>query len=165
MTNAYESQYSPTRRNTLQNFLKINSIRFYFIHRIAMRLSAAEKQRLYRARQDADPERRQIYLETERLSWKKKQSTWEVNQIIELSERAKRSVRKWGRNAQRTWTWDTMQAHGTSGRQVTANGPQTASEAPCSERLTDHKNSIATRHKITSATSQDHSRLLRMSVK
>ena len=43
-----------------------------------MPLSAAEKQRRYRARQDANPERRLHYLEKERLAWQEKRSTGKV---------------------------------------------------------------------------------------
>ena len=66
-----------------------------------MPLSAAEKQRRYRARRDANPERRQLYLEKERLASEKKKSTGKVKHISDLSERAKRRLRKQWRDAQR----------------------------------------------------------------
>ena len=65
------------------------------------KLTAAEKQRRYRAKRDSDPDRRAIYLDKERLAWQKKKATGDVKSIHELSERAKRAKRKQWRDAQR----------------------------------------------------------------
>ncbi len=57
-------------------------------------LSAAERQRRYRARRDADPERRQKYLESEHQRWKRDVEQGKKKKISDLSERGKRQLRK-----------------------------------------------------------------------
>lgn len=66
-----------------------------------MPLSAAEKQRRYRARCDADPDKREAYIIKERLSWQQRRSSGKIKSISELSERTQRKVRKQWRDAQR----------------------------------------------------------------
>ncbi|XP_067270942.1 uncharacterized protein [Pseudorasbora parva] len=62
-------------------------------------LSAAEKQRLYRARRDADPERRQKYLEKECEKYKKDLESGRKKLINDLSQREKgRRRRTWREN-------------------------------------------------------------------
>lgn len=59
-------------------------------------LSAAEKQRRYRARRDADPERRENYLEKEHDKYRKDLESGRKKTINDLSEREKcRRRRKW----------------------------------------------------------------------
>lgn len=65
-----------------------------------MALTAAEKQRRYRARRDADPSKRQEYLKKERQTWKARKEAGKVKSVSELSEREKRSKRKYWRKAQ-----------------------------------------------------------------
>ena len=88
-----------------------------------MSLSAADKQRRYCARRDADPERRQLYLETERLAWEKKKSTGKVKSIRDFSERAKRGVRKQWRDAQRKAGRKDKETHLTLDSPHAANEP------------------------------------------
>lgn len=57
-------------------------------------LSAAERQRRCRARRNADPERRQKYLESERQRWRRDIEQDTKKRIQDLSERAKRQQRK-----------------------------------------------------------------------
>lgn len=66
-----------------------------------IKLSPAEKQRRYRARRDADPERRNKYLEKERAMWHRKTADGTVKGIADLSERGKRKKRQQWRSAQR----------------------------------------------------------------
>ena len=66
---------------------------------LAMALTAAEKQRLYRQRRDADPSRRETYLQKERERWKEKTKT--RKKASELTEREKRQQRKKWREAQK----------------------------------------------------------------
>lgn len=61
-----------------------------------MPLSAAEKQRRYRADQDADPQRRAKYLETERKKWKRDRELGKIKTINMVSEGEQRSKR---------WNW------------------------------------------------------------
>ncbi|XP_062846256.1 E3 ubiquitin-protein ligase BRE1A-like [Trichomycterus rosablanca] len=56
--------------------------------------SAAEKQRRYRARRDADPERREKYLEKEREKYREDLKSGRKKRINNLSEREKRRQRK-----------------------------------------------------------------------
>jgi len=65
------------------------------------KLSVAEKQRRYRERRDADPTKRQAYLEKERSAWRQKRASGKVKSIGEVSERTQRKVRKQWREAQR----------------------------------------------------------------
>lgn len=66
-----------------------------------MRLSAAEKQRQYRARRDADPERRAAYLQKHREKWHGNRRLGKVKTVKDLSEREKRRKQKYWRRAQR----------------------------------------------------------------
>ena len=58
-----------------------------------MPLSAAEKQRRYRQKRDADPERRSEYLRKEKLWWNQKKSTGKVKLVAEMTDREQRQVR------------------------------------------------------------------------
>ncbi len=49
---------------------------------VRMPLSAAEKQRRYRQRRDADPERREAYLGKERAKWRKDRDTGKSGQLV-----------------------------------------------------------------------------------
>ncbi|KAL0984592.1 hypothetical protein UPYG_G00143620 [Umbra pygmaea] len=65
------------------------------------RLSAAEKQCHYRARQDADPAKREAYLAKGRQKWREKREQGAYYKpISEQSEREKRAKRKAWRRAQ-----------------------------------------------------------------
>lgn len=65
------------------------------------RLSAAEKQRRYRARRDADPAKREAYLAKGRQKWREKREQGAYYKpICEQSEREKRAKRKAWRRAQ-----------------------------------------------------------------
>lgn len=65
------------------------------------RLSAAEKQRRYRARRDADPAKREAYLAKGRQKWREKREQGAYyKSISEQSEREKRAKRKAWRRAQ-----------------------------------------------------------------
>ncbi len=64
-------------------------------------LSAAEKQRQYRARRDADPERRTAYLQKHREKWHDDRKLENVKTMKDLSEREKRRKRAYWRRAQR----------------------------------------------------------------
>ncbi|KAA0721254.1 C-type lectin domain family 4 member M CD209 antigen-like protein 1 [Triplophysa tibetana] len=65
------------------------------------RLSAAEKQRRYRARRDADPAKREAYLAKGRQKWREKREQGAYYMpICEQSEREKRAKRKAWRRAQ-----------------------------------------------------------------
>lgn len=66
-----------------------------------MVLSAAEKQRRYRAKRDSDPERRAAYLQKERETWQRKKESGKVKSITEQTERTKRIIRKRWRLARR----------------------------------------------------------------
>lgn len=57
-------------------------------------LSAAEKQRRYRARRDADPERRERYLEKGRERYREDLKSGRKKRISNLSERGKRRQHK-----------------------------------------------------------------------
>lgn len=65
-----------------------------------MPLSAAEKQRRYRARRDQDPERRAKYLSWEKEKWRKDKEQGKKKSIKECSEREKRCQRRKWRIAQ-----------------------------------------------------------------
>ncbi|CAI5695050.1 unnamed protein product [Oreochromis niloticus] len=64
-------------------------------------MSAAEKQRRYRARRDADPERRQIYLNKEKEKWRKDREEEKKKKVADLSEQQKRAQRKQWRERKR----------------------------------------------------------------
>lgn len=66
-----------------------------------MKLSAAEKQCQYRARRDADPERRAAYLKKQQEKWHEDRRLGKVKTVQDLSEREKRRKRKYWRRAQR----------------------------------------------------------------
>lgn len=59
-------------------------------------LSAAERQRRCRARWDADTERKQKYLESERQRWRRDVEQGKKKKISDLSERGKRHCVKSG---------------------------------------------------------------------
>ncbi len=65
-----------------------------------MPLSAAEKQRRYRQRRDADPERREAYLGKERAKWRKDRDTEKKRSVSELNYRERRAKRRNWRAAQ-----------------------------------------------------------------
>ncbi|CAL8234260.1 unnamed protein product [Boreogadus saida] len=65
-----------------------------------MSLSAAERQRQYRARRDADPERKAQNLNKDRNRWKKRLIAGHASTVAELGEREKRSKRRYWREAQ-----------------------------------------------------------------
>ena len=62
-----------------------------------MALSAAEKQRLYRARRDADPERRARHIQKEKKRWEARKLTGDphAKSIGDMTERQKRHVRRY----------------------------------------------------------------------
>lgn len=75
------------------------------------RLSVAEKQRRYRARQDADPAKREAYLAKGRQKWREKREQGAYYKpISEQSEREKRAKRKAWRRAQEQSRRKTKQA-------------------------------------------------------
>lgn len=61
--------------------------------------TAAERQRKYRERLKADPERRERYLQSERERWRKNVEAGKKKAINELSEREQRKKRKMWRAA------------------------------------------------------------------
>lgn len=66
-----------------------------------MAKTAAERQRQYRARRDADPERRENYLRSERERWKRDTEAGKKKKISNLGDRAKRHKRKMWRDAKK----------------------------------------------------------------
>ena len=60
----------------------------------ANRLSAAEKQQRYRARRDADPERREIYLKKEQQKYREDIASGSKKKVSDISKREKRRRRK-----------------------------------------------------------------------
>ncbi|KAK2857675.1 hypothetical protein Q7C36_005594 [Tachysurus vachellii] len=67
------------------------------IFRHPMAKTAAERQRQYRARRDADAERRETYLRSDRERWKRDTEAGKKKKISDLGDRAKRHKRKmWG---------------------------------------------------------------------
>lgn len=66
-----------------------------------MPLSAAEKQRRYRERRNADPQRREEYLKKEREAWQRKKESGKVKSIKEQSPRVQRRIRKEWRAARK----------------------------------------------------------------
>lgn len=66
-----------------------------------MGLSAAEKQRQYRARHNADPERRTAYLKKHREKWHDDKNRGKVKTVKDLSEREKRRKQAYWRKVQR----------------------------------------------------------------
>lgn len=56
--------------------------------------STAESQRQFRARRDADPEKRAQYLEREKQRWRRNVEAGKKKTISDLSERAQRQRRK-----------------------------------------------------------------------
>lgn len=73
-------------------------------------MSNAERQRLFRARRNADPVRRQQYLEKERQKWRRDVETGKKLLIRDLNERDQRQLRKKWReqNARRKQAKDRM---------------------------------------------------------
>ena len=68
---------------------------------VGMSSKGAEAARRYRERRNADPDRRQQYLEKERAKWQKDRETGKKKGVNELSEREKRAKRKKWREAKR----------------------------------------------------------------
>jgi len=66
-----------------------------------MAKTAAERQRQYRARRDADAERREKYLRSERERWKRDTEAGKKKKISNLSDRAKRNKQKTWRDAKK----------------------------------------------------------------
>lgn len=66
-----------------------------------MGLSAAERQRQYRARRNADPGRRAAYLKKHREKWHVDKSLGKVKTQKDLSKRGKRWKKAYWRKAQR----------------------------------------------------------------
>lgn len=64
-----------------------------------MAKSNAERQREYRARRNADSQRREEYLRKERGRWQRETAAGKKKSINDLSERAKRHKRKMWRKA------------------------------------------------------------------
>ena len=62
--------------------------------------SAAEKQRRYRQKRDANPARRAEYLKKEKEAWIRKKENGKTKRIADLSDRSQRSRRKSWREAQ-----------------------------------------------------------------
>jgi hypothetical protein len=76
-------------------FLILNVVNFLQICEIMKTVtSAAERQRLYRQRRDADPTRRQAYLAKEKESWERKKKAGKARLIQDLRAREQRSRRK-----------------------------------------------------------------------
>ena len=65
------------------------------------RLSAADKQRQYRARRNADPEKRAAYLQKHRETWQENKQRGKVKAVKDLSKREKRRKQAYWRKAQR----------------------------------------------------------------
>ncbi|KAL1251750.1 hypothetical protein QQF64_035851 [Cirrhinus molitorella] len=65
-----------------------------------MKLSAAERQRQYRARRDADPVRKSENLRKDRERWHKRKNAGQTNEVADLCEREKRYKRRYWREAQ-----------------------------------------------------------------
>lgn len=63
-------------------------------------MSAAEKQRQYRARRNADPERRATYLQKHKETWHQMKAQGKVKMVKDLSEREKRRKRAYWRKVQ-----------------------------------------------------------------
>jgi hypothetical protein len=59
-----------------------------------MALSAAEKQRRYRERRDADLERRQKYLDLEKAKYRQDLAIGKRKNIAQMSKRQKRTMRR-----------------------------------------------------------------------
>ena len=57
-------------------------------------LSNAERQRRFRARRDADQERRQMYLESEQQRWRRDVEGGQKKLVKNLNERDQRQLRK-----------------------------------------------------------------------
>ncbi|XP_041847696.1 uncharacterized protein LOC121644062 isoform X2 [Melanotaenia boesemani] len=68
---------------------------------MAPALSAAEMQRRYRERRDADPKKREEYLRKEREKWQKDRETGKKKRIRDLSQREQRAQRKKWRQRKR----------------------------------------------------------------
>lgn len=64
-------------------------------------LSTAEKQRRYRERRDADPEKRAKYLNKEKERWRRDREEGRKRKVSDLSEREKRAQRKTWREKKR----------------------------------------------------------------
>ena len=64
------------------------------VHYFQMAKSNAERQREYRARRNADSERREDYLKRERERWKRDTDAGKKKAISDLSERGQRRKRK-----------------------------------------------------------------------
>ncbi|KAK0133284.1 hypothetical protein N1851_031198 [Merluccius polli] len=94
---------------------------------LSVRVSAAEKQRRYRARRDADPARRAAYLEKQRQAWHRLRAQGKVKTVAVMSEREKRSKRAYWRKAQQE----------KRERQRRLDNLSTPPDSPDSQRTTD----------------------------
>ncbi len=65
-----------------------------------MKVSAAERQRQYGARRNADPVRRAANLEKDRERWKKRRNAGLTSEVADLSERGQRHKQRYWREAQ-----------------------------------------------------------------
>lgn len=63
-------------------------------------VSAAERQRQYRARRDADPVKKAANLRKDRERWKKRRDAGSTSTVATLSDREQRHKRKYWREAQ-----------------------------------------------------------------
>ncbi|KAK7135869.1 hypothetical protein R3I94_014521 [Phoxinus phoxinus] len=66
-----------------------------------MAKTEAERQRLYRERRDADADRREAYLKSERERWKRDTESGKKKKIANLDDGAKRQRRKMWRDAKK----------------------------------------------------------------
>ncbi|XP_056110188.1 zinc finger CCCH domain-containing protein 13-like [Rhinichthys klamathensis goyatoka] len=68
---------------------------------MAAPITPAEMQRRYREKRDADPERREMYLQKEREKWQRDRETGKKKRVADLSEHEKRAQRKKWRERKR----------------------------------------------------------------
>ena len=87
-----------------------------------MALTAAEKQRRYRERRDADPERRERYLLKEKSAWANRKALGKWKSMSDLPDREKRYRKMKNRCAQRRFR-ECQQC-------LTANTPPATSSDP-----------------------------------
>lgn len=84
--------------------------------------TAAEKQREYRARRDADPVRREKYLRSERERWRRNIEAGKKKRIRDLCEKAQRWRRKKWREAKERQRSATLK--GTTDRLIRSGHPK-----------------------------------------
>ncbi|XP_061899472.1 uncharacterized protein LOC133647790 [Entelurus aequoreus] len=107
-------------------------------------LSAAESQQRYRARRDADPERRQQYLENGREKWKRDREKGIHTGINDVSEREKRAKRKKWREAKRATRAKARRSQDTPPA-TPDNQPETGSGPPRQRRQGEKRTRIGRR--------------------